>query len=307
VKITCLIVLSEEGSKLKVTKAHNANVSIARYGTAARLCRHFGKPYQVRFVNLSSEKNITLYMAFLKSLPALLILLFFSHAALCQDVAGSVRQQWEAYHTTTLQEKMYVHTDKSTYVAGEIIWFKLYNVDAAQHTPLQLSKVAYVDVLDASNKAVAQAKISLKEGKGSGSVLVPLSVASGSYSLRGYTNWMKNFGAGHFFEKPVAIINTLRNAQSAPADTTAYQVALFPEGGNLVNGIESNVAVKVSGPDGKGVHFTGTLSNENGDNIATVSSPEVWYRQFSVYTRFRSGVYYNDCPAIGTCVEKTTA
>jgi hypothetical protein len=85
-------------------------------------------------------------MAFLKCLPALLILLCFSNAALCQDVAGSVRQQWEAYHTTTLQEKMYVHTDKSTYVAGEIIWFKLYNVDAAQHTPLQLSKVAYVDV-----------------------------------------------------------------------------------------------------------------------------------------------------------------
>jgi hypothetical protein len=211
-------------------------------------------------------------MAFLKSLLTLFLLLSLTHAANSQDVAGNVRQQWEAYHTTTLQEKMYVHTDKSTYVAGEIIWFKLYNVDAAQHRPLPLSKVAYVDVLDASGKAVAQAKISLKEGKGEGSVLIPLSIISGNYTLRGYTNWMKNFGAGHFFEKRVPIINTLRNAPGASADTMAYQLAVFPEGGNLVNGIESKVAVKVSAPDGKGVDFTGTVLDESGNTIATVSS-----------------------------------
>jgi hypothetical protein len=211
-------------------------------------------------------------MAFFKSLSALFLLLSLTRAANSQDVAGSVQQQWEAYHTTTLQEKMYVHTDKSTYVAGEIIWFKLYNLDAAQHRPLPLSKIAYVDVLDASGKAVAQAKISLKEGKGEGSVLIPLSITSGNYTFRGYTNWMKNFGAGHFFEKRVPIINTLRNASGASADTMAYQLAVFPEGGNLVNGIESKVAVKVSAPDGKGVDFTGTVLDESGNTVATVSS-----------------------------------
>ena len=30
------------------------------------------------------------------------------------------------YHQNSIKEKIFVHTDKSFYVAGEIAWFKLY-------------------------------------------------------------------------------------------------------------------------------------------------------------------------------------
>ena len=41
-------------------------------------------------------------------------------------------------------ERIYLHTDKDFYLAGEIIWFKIYQVDGKYHRPVRLSKLAYV-------------------------------------------------------------------------------------------------------------------------------------------------------------------
>src|SRR5579872_7270189 len=118
--------------------------------------------------------------------------------------------QFDAWRTRGVQEKIFLHTDKPDYLAGEILWFKIYCVDASTHTPLDLSKVCYVDVLDKDDRFVLQGKIGMKEGEGKGSFYLPLTLNSGNYKLRAYTNWMKNFGPGYFFEQPVTIINTLK-------------------------------------------------------------------------------------------------
>ena len=40
-----------------------------------------------------------------------------------------VQNSFKEYTSNTLQEKLYVHTDKNGYTAGELLWFKVYNVD----------------------------------------------------------------------------------------------------------------------------------------------------------------------------------
>src|SRR5215217_8013645 len=121
-----------------------------------------------------------------------------------------LKKNFQTYNSKFLQEKMYVHTDKQLYMAGEILWFKTYLVDALSNKPLALSKVAYVEVLDKDNKPVAQAKIALNNGGGDGSFHFPLTLSSGNYKLRAYTNWMKNFDARLFFEKVITIINPFK-------------------------------------------------------------------------------------------------
>ncbi|HUB61177.1 MAG TPA: hypothetical protein VL978_10765, partial [Puia sp.] len=53
-----------------------------------------------------------------------------------------------AYRSSHIQEKIFVHTDKEFYLAGEICWFKFYMVDASLNRPLDLSKVGYLEVVD---------------------------------------------------------------------------------------------------------------------------------------------------------------
>ncbi len=95
------------------------------------------------------------------------------------------------YEANEQNEKIYLQTDKSFYISGEICWFKSYYVDASLHRPFSLSKVAYVELLNQDLKPVLQGKISLQNGTGNGSFFLPLYLPSGSYKIRAYTNWMK--------------------------------------------------------------------------------------------------------------------
>ncbi|WP_419801382.1 MG2 domain-containing protein [Mucilaginibacter sp.] len=172
-----------------------------------------------------------------------------------------------------MQEKLFVHTDKSVYLTGEIVWFKIYNVDVKNHLPLNTSKTVYLEILDSNNIPIIQAKVAInREGCGNGSVYLPVSASNGNYKLRAYTNWMKNFGVESYFYKTIAIINPLKSVDVAKNNITPdYDIQFFPEGGNLVNGLSSKVALKVVGRDGKGVNFNGLILNQHNDTIVKFS------------------------------------
>src|ERR1700716_4024927 len=68
----------------------------------------------------------------------------------------SIKKQFEQYYSQSLQEKIYVHSDKSFYLTGEILWFKVYAVDGSFHRPLYLSKVAYVEIISNDQKSILQ-------------------------------------------------------------------------------------------------------------------------------------------------------
>lgn len=189
-----------------------------------------------------------------------------SYAQVLPDVQSSFNQ----YNSNTLQEKLFVHTDKNSYTAGELIWFKIYNVDGINHQPLDLSKVVYVEILDNKNNAVIQAKIAMKNGSGSGSVYIPVTLTSGNFLLRAYTNWMKNFDPDYYFHEKLVIINPLKSPAPQPktAPSGEYNIQFFPEGGNLVNGITSVVGFKATDEFGKGIDIKGAVLDKNNDTVA---------------------------------------
>jgi hypothetical protein len=185
------------------------------------------------------------------------------------DIATHLTGQLTKYSQQHFQEKIFVHTDKSFYVCGEIIWFKLYNTDAYLNRPAAISKVAYVELLSADHKQVLQAKIELQQGKGNGSFMLPFSLNSGTYIFRAYTNWMKNFSPDLFFEKPINIVNTLKKTGVAPNNTGMFDIQFFPEGGNLVSGLQSKLAFHAVGQNGKGVTCSGVVVDQNKDTIVS--------------------------------------
>ncbi|HEX3767741.1 MAG TPA: hypothetical protein VHT72_05155, partial [Puia sp.] len=142
------------------------------------------------------------------------------------------------HETLESKEKIYLQTDKPFYISGEILWFKSYVVDASRNKFFPLSKVVYVEVLNRDSKPVIQGKILVHKGTGSGSFFTPLSLPTGAYKIRAYTNWMKNFGADYYFEKNITIVNTMKRSQDTVTQKMAsFDIQFFPEGGNLVDGI----------------------------------------------------------------------
>jgi hypothetical protein len=193
-----------------------------------------------------------------------------------QSMTSRLEEKFNRFRVNNLQEKLYMHIDRNFYLAGEILWCKVYVVDATLHQPLDLSKVAYVEVLDENNNPVMQAKLALEQGKGNGSISIPSSIKSGNYKVRGYTNWMKNVGPDYFFEKMITVVNTQKSreiiATAAANKTTGPEILLFPEGGNLVEGLTSTIACKVTGSNGKGTGFKGNIVDENSHSVASFNA-----------------------------------
>jgi len=189
------------------------------------------------------------------------------------QVIREVQNSFSLYKQTSLLEKVYVHTDKSVYLPGEILWFKVYCVDGNDHKPLNLSKVVYVDILDNSQNRIVEAKVALKNGSGDGSFYIPVSVSNGNFKLRAYTNWMKNFSPDFYFEKQITFINPLKSPEPAVRETPpAFDINFFPEGGNLVKGIKSKIAFKAVARDGLGADLTGVVVDQKNDTVARFRS-----------------------------------
>jgi hypothetical protein len=182
-----------------------------------------------------------------------------------------------------LQEKIYVHTDRSFYLCGDILWFKAYVTNAADNRPLSLSKVVYVEVLDRLNQPVLQSKIEVKDGSGNGSFYLPFSVSSGNYLVRAYTNMMKDLPAEKYFQKKITIINTSKNLDSLSIGKPInYEANFFPEGGNMVNGIQSVIGFKINDNKNKGADAEGFIVDQNKDTVARFQSFQFGMGHFSL-------------------------
>ncbi len=185
-----------------------------------------------------------------------------------------ITQKVENYASKHLEEKLFLHTDKSVYLSDEICWFKIYDVDGFFHLPLSLSTIAYIEVLDSHSKPVVQEKVDLQNGQGAGSIKLPSNIVSGNYTLRAYTNWMKNFSPDFFFQKKLTIINTLKEQAvfSVAQSADEIKIQLFPEGGNLVNDISNKIAFKIINQYGKGIDSKAFVLNENSDTLLKVNT-----------------------------------
>lgn len=216
------------------------------------------------------QKSVkTVKQKFFMILGMLLLIACFSDAFSQSYNQDSITKRFVDYSEQNLQEKIYVHTDRELYLAGEILWFKLYNVNTASNKSIDFSKVAYVEIIDKNQKPVLQAKIAIDKGSGSGSLYLPVSLSSGNYQLRAYTSWMKNFSPDFYFEKNIRLVNALTKPekQLAEKEDRKFDIQFFPEGGNMVESLPAKLAFRSIDSQGRGVDFKGTLVDENNNSL----------------------------------------
>ena len=58
--------------------------------------------------------------------------------------ANEIFQRTARQSTLCPPEKVYLHTDRNQYVAGENIWMRAHVVDGVAHVPMKLSRYVYV-------------------------------------------------------------------------------------------------------------------------------------------------------------------
>lgn len=95
--------------------------------------------------------------------------------------------QLKKYTSERPQEKIDLHIDKYFYVAGDTIWFKAYIVNAEENALSGLSKIVYVDLIDAKDSIRQTLKLPVESGLSWGSFSLTDTIKQGRYRICAYT------------------------------------------------------------------------------------------------------------------------
>ena len=108
------------------------------------------------------------------------------------------------------QEKIYVQTDRGTYVSGDTVWFRIHLVDALFLRQANASRYVYLELINPIDKLIERVKIRPDSiGCFYGQIQLNEELEEGNYSLRAYTRFMQNQGEEYFFRKTIYIANPL--------------------------------------------------------------------------------------------------
>jgi len=102
-------------------------------------------------------------------------------------------------------ENVYVETDRQDYLAGDTIWFSAFILDNLNMDSTSLSKILYVDLINAANMPEKQLKLFIRDGRTYGDFIINKDAKNGIYRLRAYTQYMRSFQSEFLFEKDISV------------------------------------------------------------------------------------------------------
>ena len=156
-----------------------------------------------------------------------------------------------------------------------------------------MSRVLYVELLDMEGNVVSTQKLCITNGQADGSIpLTKLAMKSGFYEVRAYTRMMLNWDKEYLFSRVFPVFETPNNQgdyenkkirlrstsfqipkrRAETPSTKKLNVAFYPEGGQLVKGLASTVAFKVTDQEGRAQKATGYVCNAQGDTISVFTT-----------------------------------
>ncbi|RYG19405.1 MAG: hypothetical protein EOO07_06900 [Chitinophagaceae bacterium] len=220
---------------------------------------------------------------------SLLSLILFTQVQAQDLKKAKLVTQYDSLQKAIPKEKLYLHLDKSVYAPLDTLWFKAYLINPALNSYSALSGLIYVDMLTPDGTVVQTLSLPTQLGISWGSlVLNPKIYKGGTYVLRGYTNWMQNFGETYHFKKEIKIISVPTTPQNpasssvvattkktSTATATVKQdpsIQFLPEGGSWIAGKLQKIAFKAIAPSGKGIAIEGEIKDSRLKQLATFKS-----------------------------------
>lgn len=189
----------------------------------------------------------------------LLILLLAGVQVLrAQNSVQSIVDAYEKYETEWPSQKIYVAFNQEKYAPGDTVFFKAYLLSA----DLGLwsgSQVMEINLIDKQGEVRQKATIKTQDGMGNNQLILPEDLEAGFYNFTAFTNWMRNFDASVMFQQNLKVVRDFQ------IETISSKPLYGIEGGNLTDGLLSNIVVKSMSPESM-VY----LKDQNGERIDSV-------------------------------------
>ncbi|MGJ7031820.1 hypothetical protein [Niabella hirudinis] len=222
----------------------------------------------------------------------------------------------------TPREKLFVHYDRPYYKVKDTIWMKGYILAANSNTITDSSGIAYIEIINTASEVVKRTAAPCYWGRFQCSIpLAADNFPQGSYTLRAYTNWMRNFGDSLLYESRFTIINPRADEWNASIREVAFAGNRISLSAGLTTNTlapiaRKNVTVKIRSKnrnllrlqtqtDGEGNLVIDTLLKNNADNkdlVIEIADKEDLKIQFPVKTSGQAAIDLQFLPEGGSFI-----
>ena len=209
-------------------------------------------------------------------LASLFLFLFINAGA--QNIDSTI----EKYGSDFGQEKAYLHYDKSTYAAGETIWYKAYLMNGIYAA--DESKTFYVDWSDEKGKLLSHSIMPVVYATAAGEYDIPATYPGKYIHVKAYTKWMLNFDTAFLYNKDIRILSKTNNT-SGIKNTVIPSIQFFPEGGDAIEGVTNKIAFKANDQWGRPVKVKGIIVDNKGNKIDSLRTIHDGMGYFFIFPR----------------------
>ncbi len=184
--------------------------------------------------------------------------------------------------TNDYPEKVYIQTDKPYYTTNDDIWYTAYLVNGVTHKKSDKSRVVYVELINKNDSILIKKQLYTHDVSVAGDFKLGKELMPGNYTLRAYTNYMRNENPDYFFYKQIPIwdinkndsLGTVQiNSDTRPDKNNGSmlppEISFYPESGHLINGITSKVGIKVKDRHNKNIVVEGNIKDSNNNIVST--------------------------------------
>ena len=186
------------------------------------------------------------------------------------NLEEEIQNKFTTYCKAFPKEEIYVHSDREDYIAGEIMWYSIYLIDRQTSLPSLISNIAYLELLSSDNKPIIRRKAFIDNGYASGALSIPDTLASGTYTVRAYTSWMKNFLPTGCFMKNVNIVNAIKPGNIGSRSGISERLTGKIKVSDSVNHLSPDVSLSFTG---KNPDYLDIVINANSKFISGNKNP----------------------------------
>lgn len=204
-----------------------------------------------------------------------IILLFSGVTGLfAQPMApDSLEKRYAYYGAYCSPEKLYLHLDRTYYLAGEKIWFMGYLGNASAVSQLPTSNYIYVEILGSKGASMLRVKVKKdKTGGFPGYMELPENFKSGNYTLRAYTLWQLNNHPEYLFHQEIKILGKGGKKNEPINPSPKVDVTFYPEGGRYFADHLSKIGFKALNANGMSVEIRGVVVDSDGETVTVAST-----------------------------------
>lgn len=200
----------------------------------------------------------------------IILIILLAGGVVSASFSQNIEQVLSRYNILFPQEKVYIHFDNQSYMPGVLVGFKAYLMQGPE-----LSKIShnfYTDWYDEQGQLLSHQSGPITLSSAYGTFQIPKEYKGRALYVTAYTSFMLNADTTLLFHKKIPVLQPATQPVTRNPVATTYLLRFFPEGGDLVNGVTSQVAFKAYDENGDPIAVQGKIMNDKQEEVASFES-----------------------------------